>query len=109
MNSALMESTNCNLCGIDDFELYLRQKDCRYSETPRDVFQLVKCKRCDLIYLNTRPTREYLQEFYPDNFYEPRKLQDKDKKRKLLKSLAAKYNMRALIKRRARIGWFDDV
>ena len=79
MNDCFLESTNCNLCGADDFKEYLEQTDHRYSETPRDVFKLVKCNKCGLIYLNPRPTKEYIQKFYPSSFYEPRKLGNKAK------------------------------
>lgn len=75
-----LESTTCNLCGADDFAAYLEQMDCRYPQTPRHVFRMVKCNKCGLIYLNPRPTEQCMQRFYPDSFYEPRKLEKAAKK-----------------------------
>lgn len=62
------EYVNCNLCGKDNFELYLKQQDVRYDTTPRDIFNLVRCKNCGLVYLNPRPTRKYIINFYPSDY-----------------------------------------
>jgi len=70
-----LENTTCNLCGADDSAVYLEQMDCRYPQTPRHVFRMVKCDKCGLIYLNPRPTEQSMQRFYPESFYEPRKLE----------------------------------
>ncbi len=79
-----MKTTNCNLCGADNFTDYYKQMDYRFLETPRDLFTLVKCNECGLIYLNPRPDKEYLQVFYPDAFYQGRTL-DKENRSGLLK------------------------
>ena len=52
-----MESTACNLCGTHDLEWareYQEHANCQVS------FRIVKCKRCQLVYLNPRPTEEAL-------------------------------------------------
>jgi 2-polyprenyl-3-methyl-5-hydroxy-6-metoxy-1,4-benzoquinol methylase len=64
-----LEYTVCNCCSADDYEVYFEQEDARYKETPRGRFHLVKCKRCNLIYLNPRPTEAAIGKFYPDSFY----------------------------------------
>jgi 2-polyprenyl-3-methyl-5-hydroxy-6-metoxy-1,4-benzoquinol methylase len=74
--------------------------DRRYSETPRDVFRLVKCNECGLIYLNPIPTKKYLLNFYPSSFYEPRKLRKQDEKR-VLRTIVEKYNLLAILKKQA--------
>ena len=53
-----LEYVECGLCGTDDTELV----------TVEDSFRIVRCKRCDLIYLNPRPREENLLEFYGDFF-----------------------------------------
>ena len=53
-----LEYVKCGLCGVDDTSLV----------TIEDSFKIVRCKRCGLIYLNPRPKKEDLLEFY-DNFF----------------------------------------
>ena len=61
-----MEEINCYLCG---------QKDERFLLTGRDrlgikgEFTLVQCRRCELIYLNPRPTLATLCRHYPEDYY----------------------------------------
>lgn len=100
MDDLFLKNTNCNLCGSDDFTEYYKQMDRRYLETPRDVFRLVKCNVCGLIYLNPRPTKEYLQKFYPSSFYEPRKL-GKQEQRGVLKTIIEKFSLAAILKKQA--------
>ncbi len=99
MDNTFLSSTNCNLCGANDFTEYYKQMDHRYSETPRDVFRLVKCNECGLIYLNPIPTKKYLLNFYPSSFYEPRKLRKQDEKG-VLRTIE-KYNLLAILKKQA--------
>ena len=67
-NNVEIEHVNCNLCGSDDYVIYLEQEDNRYPETPRYRFRLVKCKKCNLIYLNPRPSSRFIGRYYPDNY-----------------------------------------
>lgn len=64
-----VEYTVCNLCGSDKSHIYYQGVDKRYRHTPKDIFQLVKCNECGLIYLNPRPMEDYIVEFYPPSFY----------------------------------------
>ena len=84
-----LEYTNCNLCGSDNYRVYHQQKDMRYINTPRDVFMLVKCETCGLIYLNPRPSRSSISKFYPSAFYNYRRKNDRTPSRvpKLLDKL----------------------
>ena len=63
-----IEYVSCNFCGSNDYAIYLEQEDNRYPQTPRYKFRLVRCKECNLIYLNPRPTPEFIDNFYPDNY-----------------------------------------
>ena len=68
-----METVPCEICGHSDTELVFKDHDTRYQTTPRDVFCVVRCRSCGLIYLNPRPDSKEIAEFYPQQFYEPRK------------------------------------
>lgn len=46
-----MEHVRCDLCGADDSRLEFR----------RDEWTLVRCRRCDLVYLDPRPEPEIIQ------------------------------------------------
>lgn len=55
-----MEEVNCNLCQANDYKVI-------WSELP---YQVVKCRRCGLVYNNPRLTQEELASFYsPEYFY----------------------------------------
>ena len=43
----------CNNCGKSDFQFFIKTK-CYWSKTPLNV---VRCKNCDLIFLNPRPDK----------------------------------------------------
>jgi SAM-dependent methyltransferase len=63
-----MEFVSCNVCGVDDAALLYRGKDRLLSGS--DVFDLVCCRRCGLIYVNPRPTLAEMEHYYPTT-YEP--------------------------------------
>lgn len=65
-----LEYTVCNLCGSDKYSTYYEQYDRRFSDTPRDIYQLVKCEKCGLVYLNPRPSKDFIDNFYPKSFYD---------------------------------------
>ncbi len=57
-----MENIKCVICSSSDSEFYRKVE----SESPKQAsFNLVKCKGCGLIYLNPRPDKEEIHEFYP--------------------------------------------
>lgn len=58
-----MEYVVCNLCGADYTKVRFLVRD-RHSDEKR-LFNLVKCKTCSLAYLNPRPTKAEIKEYYP--------------------------------------------
>jgi len=62
-----MEHIKCIFCDIDDAETILYSKDIRYK-TSDEIFKIVKCKNCGLIYLNPRPSKKEIGNFYPSNY-----------------------------------------
>jgi len=63
-----MQRIKCALCGSEKYCLLLQAKDYRLHTTEQ-VFDLVGCLRCGMVYLNPRPDEEELAKFYPTSFY----------------------------------------
>lgn len=61
-----MERVDCDLCGLDDTKVLFRKRDkFRISD---DEFNVVACQRCGLVYINPRPTKTEMGEFYPETY-----------------------------------------
>ncbi len=76
--SVELESTDCLLCGGDDFETVIVAGD----ELTRigGHFRVVRCLRCRLSYTNPRPTLQSLGLFYPET-YDPYAGHERDRTR----------------------------
>lgn len=61
-----MESVTCALCGGDDNQPHLLLRDLG-SGLPGQ-FPLVRCRRCELLYLNPRPSPAEMADYYPDDY-----------------------------------------
>jgi 2-polyprenyl-3-methyl-5-hydroxy-6-metoxy-1,4-benzoquinol methylase len=61
-----METVPCNLCGAEDAALLNRERDLQYHI--EGTFDLVRCCRCGLMYVNPRPTTEEMARFYPPDY-----------------------------------------
>ena len=62
-----LQYVSCNLCGADKTELLFTSKDLLLDKSGK--FRVVKCKNCELIYLNPRPSEEAMQQYYPVQYY----------------------------------------
>ena len=62
-----MEYVECNLCKKNSSELIFKAKDLVNPEA--DIFDLVCCKNCGLIYTNPRPKTEEIPHYYPQEDY----------------------------------------
>jgi len=74
-----IEYVNCNLCGADDTKLVFRLgvRPQHIGKYNRDVWDIVRCKRCGLVYENPRPDAAALQYFYTfDNLADRNFVQD---------------------------------
>jgi 2-polyprenyl-3-methyl-5-hydroxy-6-metoxy-1,4-benzoquinol methylase len=60
--------TRCALCGGDDAALEARGFDFEYA-TAANEFRFVRCRRCDHVYLNPRPSPSDLGVIYPSSYY----------------------------------------
>lgn len=75
-----LEFVNCHLCGSDNSSFLFQARDCRYGCLA--MFNIVKCRNCELIYLNPRPTAESMLKQY-EEYYTPNEKTDKPKPSKL--------------------------
>ena len=60
-----METVACDLCRSKEFSLIFEVKD----YITGTLQKVVRCKECDLAYVNPRPNPEELSDFYPQNYY----------------------------------------
>jgi 2-polyprenyl-3-methyl-5-hydroxy-6-metoxy-1,4-benzoquinol methylase len=66
MNTVGLEYVRCNLCGADDSELLFHApvRPDQAGLFARDVWNVVRCKHCHLIYVNPRMNATALEKFY---------------------------------------------
>jgi SAM-dependent methyltransferase len=62
-----LEAVCCDLCGADDPDPVRELRDLMFGTTSQ-TFQLVRCRRCGLDYLNPRPPLSELDRFYRDDY-----------------------------------------
>lgn len=67
MDSLRKKNVNCYLCGKDSPLILFKAKDF-FSKT-EDLFSIVKCKVCGLIYLNPRPSKDMMEFYYPKEYW----------------------------------------
>ena len=70
------EESDCPLCGRDEASLLTEAADPIPEKGPGYHFAVVRCRHCDMIYTNPRPTAESLTAFYPSH-YAPHVLRQK--------------------------------
>lgn len=55
----------CNLCNSSEYALIFKVKDLNYRTTDEE-FNVVKCKKCNLVYLNPQPL--VIKRYYPKTY-----------------------------------------
>ena len=87
--SIKLETINCDLCGSNNNALLLQTRDYRYGNP--DMFNIVKCKECGLIYLNPRPTAESVLEQYKEDYTPDEKMNNLRRSRGVLKKIFGRF------------------
>jgi 2-polyprenyl-3-methyl-5-hydroxy-6-metoxy-1,4-benzoquinol methylase len=64
-----METVSCNLCGSTDYTVLYQIPDL-LLDNKDELFTVVKCRRCGLLYQTPRPTQDEIGQYYPIE-YEP--------------------------------------
>lgn len=62
-----MEYVSCKLCGADNTRLLFTAKERDFGT--EEFFNIVRCDKCKLVYINPRPSKEELSKFYPEQYY----------------------------------------
>lgn len=70
-----MEEVNCDICGFNQNEIYLDLQD-RFTG---EWFKLTKCVCCSHIYLNPRPSKKKLRQYYPESYEQHQVLHQSEK------------------------------
>ncbi len=65
-NEVEFERVKCNLCGSDEFDLFLEREDLNVYLP--GTFTLVRCRICGLVYQNPRPVKESYDLIYPQEY-----------------------------------------
>lgn len=98
----------CALCGENDTQIISSGREHEFENTTDDIFHVVKCKKCGLIYLNPQPSISEFDTIYPDNYYchtaKPLSIAGKNSpfgvlKQKLTDNIGFPKNIRNLIKK----------
>lgn len=63
-----MEKIKCVLCDLDECKVLFKSKDLYYHLSDY-FFSLVQCNHCGLIYVNPRPSKEEINMFYPEHYF----------------------------------------
>ena len=63
-----METISCDVCGEASNTALFCQYDLTHHVTD-DLFTVVRCQGCRLLFLNPRPTREEIGGYYPSTYY----------------------------------------
>jgi 2-polyprenyl-3-methyl-5-hydroxy-6-metoxy-1,4-benzoquinol methylase len=63
-----VEEAVCLFCGSVPADVVARGRDYEYASSP-DFFELVRCRDCELIFLQPRPAAEAMSTIYPANYY----------------------------------------
>ena len=62
-----MEHVACNLCKADDAQLLFNAAD--LNQRQGGLFSVVRCRKCALVYIDPRPSRDEMARWYPDKYY----------------------------------------
>ena len=60
---------DCPVCGCERKRTITSGREREFKDTPQDLFFVVQCLHCDLVYLNPIPHRVELDKIYPKNYY----------------------------------------
>lgn len=63
-----METIGCEVCGESSYTCLFSQYDLTHRVTD-ELFTVVRCRGCRLLFLNPRPTRAEIGGYYPDSYY----------------------------------------
>jgi 2-polyprenyl-3-methyl-5-hydroxy-6-metoxy-1,4-benzoquinol methylase len=63
-DTIVWEEIRCPLCNAADEELFLQAP----AEPRNTLYRLVRCRCCQMVYMNPRPDARSISQFYPDDY-----------------------------------------
>jgi MoaA/NifB/PqqE/SkfB family radical SAM enzyme/ubiquinone/menaquinone biosynthesis C-methylase UbiE len=60
---------SCPLCGSRRSHIVTSGREHEFNNTTDDLFIVVECGQCALVYLNPRPDETMIDQIYPENYY----------------------------------------
>ncbi len=73
----------CPLCGSKETNLYCENSDFLF-ETTEEKFKLIRCKKCDLIFMEKKFNPQELAKFYPKDYWEEKERKTENLYRKFV-------------------------
>jgi ubiquinone/menaquinone biosynthesis C-methylase UbiE len=70
----MLEDVSCNLCGKSQADLLFEVADNITGKEQK--FNVVRCRSCDLAYVNPRPVKDVIARYYPEDSYYSYSYQD---------------------------------
>jgi 2-polyprenyl-3-methyl-5-hydroxy-6-metoxy-1,4-benzoquinol methylase len=67
MSRIKMQTTICNLCNSNEYEPVHQLYDL-LLERDTEIFAIVRCRNCGLVYQNPRPSLEEIAQYYPPEY-----------------------------------------
>ena len=67
-----MENVDCDLCGSSSNNFIVSQTDLLHNQT-KEIFSIVKCNSCNLVFTNPRPKLSEIGSYYPKKYYAHKK------------------------------------
>lgn len=64
----ILENVNCNICGSYSYKKFDKIKSI-FPEYLKGEYTLVKCTKCELVYLNPRPSKSIISHLYTSGDY----------------------------------------
>jgi 2-polyprenyl-3-methyl-5-hydroxy-6-metoxy-1,4-benzoquinol methylase len=62
-------SRPCPMCGSADFSFVAAGREHEFMHTTEDLFYVVRCRSCNLVFLNPRPDDSMLEIIYPADYH----------------------------------------
>ena len=63
-----LENVGCCICGTEDAAPLAVGEDFEYRSSA-DTFLAMRCRRCEVVYLNPRPALSEFTRIYPENYH----------------------------------------
>jgi ubiquinone/menaquinone biosynthesis C-methylase UbiE len=64
-----MKTLKCDICFSNDSEQLFKVRDYSVKVDDLQIFNIVRCRKCGLVYMNPQPNHEELSQYYGNKYY----------------------------------------